>query len=323
VDDTGSGQAGERPGRVTVGSSGAAREAPSVRVAVIQTGPASDELSTNLAAARTAIRSLDPPPRAVLFPELFARPFWCVGLADPRYFEWAEDLDGPTLSALADEARALGAYLIAPFFERGRLEGEFYNSVAVLGPDGTLVEGRLPDGTRVATFRKHAISSYRWDGNVNDEKFYFRPGPGLPVFDTEIGPIGVLICYDRWYPEAWRVLALAGARIIFVPNASAGYVSETFVPLIRVSAAQNVVFAVASNKAGAEQVAGITTTYYGSSCICGPRGEVLAEVGDAPNAAIAADLDLSALGRARQRLWVYRDRRPELYGPIVEPRATG
>jgi N-carbamoylputrescine amidase len=292
-----------------------------VRVSVVQTGPASDDLDTNLGRAVEAIRGLPDGTRLVLFPELFARPFWCVGLADRRYFEWAEPLAGPTLTTLGDEARRRRAYLVVPFFERGDVEGEYYNSVALLGPDGAVVAGRLPDGTTVRTFRKHAVSSYHWDGHVNDEKFYFRPGAGLPVFDTELGTLGLLICYDRWYPEAWRVLALGGASIVLVPNASEGYVSDMFVPLIRVSAAQNQVFAVAANRAGVERVGDRTTSYYGRSCIAGPRGELLAEAGSEP-AVISAELDPAGIDEARQRLWIYRDRRPDLYGPLVRTPGT-
>ena len=213
-------------------------------------------------------------------------------------------------------------YIAVPFFERGEVDGEYFNSVAILGPDGAIVTGRLPDGTTVSTFRKHAVSSYHWDGHVNDEKFYFRPGAGLPVFDTDLGTLGVLVCYDRWYPEAWRVLALSGARIVLVPNASEGYVSEMFVPLIRVSAAQNQVFAIAANRAGVEVIGDRSTSYYGRSCIAGPRGELLAEAGPDPDTVISAELDPLALDEARQRLWIYRDRRPELYGPIVRAPGT-
>jgi N-carbamoylputrescine amidase len=288
-----------------------------IRAAVIQTGPATGSLEENLARAGALARAVDPAPDVCLFPELFARPFWCVGLADPGYLDWAERLDGPTLTAMGDHARGIGCWLVVPFFERGQVEGEFYNSVAVLDPDGRLVEGRLPDGTPCRTFRKHAVSSYHWDGHVNDEKFYFRSGSGLPVFDTDLGTLGILVCYDRWYPEAWRVLALGGATIVFVPNASEGYVSEMFVALIRVSAAQNQVFAVAANRAGRESIGDVETSYYGQSCIAGPRGELLAQANGDPDQVIAAELDPAAVAEARRRLWVYRDRRPDLYGPIV------
>jgi N-carbamoylputrescine amidase len=290
----------------------------SIHVAVIQTGPASDDVTANLAHAASLLQATDPATTLVLFPEIFSLPFWCVGLADRSYFDWAEGLDGPTLTAMSAEARRMDATIAVPFFERGSVGGEFYNSVAVLGPDGELVPGRLPDGTVVSTFRKHAVSSYHWDGHTNDEKFYFRPGAGLPVFDTALGPMGVLICYDRWYPEAWRVLALGGARIVLVPNASEGYVADMFIPLIRVSAAQNQVFAVAANRAGVERIGDASTNYYGRSCIAGPRGELLAEAGADPDTIIGAELHMDAVDEARQRLWVYRDRRPDLYGPLTD-----
>jgi N-carbamoylputrescine amidase len=162
-------------------------------------------------------------------------------------------------------------------------------------------------------YRKNAISSYAWDGHRNDEKFYFRPGDGFPIFSTSLGRIGLLICYDRWYPEAWRVLALQGAELVLVPNASEGYVHDMFVPLMRTSAAQNVLFAVGVNRAGT-----VDTHSTGRTGIAGPLGPTLAEPPAAePDAIVTATLDLEEVSRDRQRLWVYRDRRPELYGLIA------
>jgi N-carbamoylputrescine amidase len=186
------------------------------------------------------------------------------------------------------------------------------------------VPGRLPDGRSVATYRKNAISSYAWDGHLNDEKWYFRDGDGYPVFDTAFGPVGILICYDRWYPEAWRVLALQGAVSIFVANASEGFGSDMFVPSMRTCAAQNVLFAVSVNRAGVEQVADVETTFYGRSCIVGPRGEVLAEAkGPDEDITLSVEVDLDKVVEDRRRLWVFRDRRPELYGLLTEPRPDG
>jgi beta-ureidopropionase len=302
------------------GSSGSGPSG-TVRVAAVQSGPASPDRRANLDRALDLLAGLAPRPDVVLFPELFLTPFWCVGLGDERYFEWAEGLDGPSLAALGAAARALGSYLVVPFFERGELAGQYFNSAALLGPDGTPVPGLLPSGERVLTYRKNAISAYRWDGHANDEKFYFRPGDGYPVFETRFGPIGILICYDRWFTEAWRVLALRGARIVFVPNASEGYVSDLFVPTVRVSAAQNIVYAVACNRAGLERVEGVETRYYGRSCIAGPRGDLLAEAPEAAaDVVIGADLDLGRVDGDRRRQWIYRDRRPELYGPVAAPR---
>jgi N-carbamoylputrescine amidase len=285
----------------------------------VQTGPAGHSLEDNLASA-AALVDAAPESRLIVFPELFARPFWCVGAADPGYYEWAEPADGPTVTAMGKLARQHQAVVVAPFFERAEPEGVYYNSVAVLGPDGHRVNGRLPDGGTVPVYRKNAVSAYRWDEQVNDEKFYFRPGPGFSTFDTALGRIGVLICLDRWFPEAWRVLALAGAEIICVVNASTGDVDDLFVPSMRTCAAQNEVFVVAVNRGGVETVAGRTVGYYGRSCLVGPDGAVLGAADHAEAGVVAADFDLAEIGRMRRRRALFRDRRPELYTSLAEER---
>lgn len=289
-----------------------------MRLVGIQTGPVDrhDPVAT-LDKVRARLETLDPKPDLVVLPELFALPFWCLGFSDPAYFEWAEGLDGPTLHFAADVARSQACVLVVPFFEKGAVEGEYYNSAAVVDPDGRLVEGMLPSGRRLPTYRKNAISAYRWDHQTNDEKFYFRPGPGYPVFHTAIGTLGVLVCYDRWFPEAWRVLALQGAEIVCVPNASQGDVGELFVPSMRTCAAQNLVHVVAVNRAGTESVRGSEVHYYGRSCIVDARGAVLGQAEGEPGV-VAADVDPAAVALARVRQTMYRDRRPELYGTLCE-----
>ena len=289
-------------------------------MAAIQTGPASDDVRANLDRAVALIRSIDPKPDVVVLPELFSLPFWCVGLSDPAYFAWAEDLNGPTITTMRALARELGTHIVVPFFERGEREGEYFNSAVLVDPDGEIVPGRMPDGERIATYRKNAISSYAWDGHLNDEKWYFREGDGFPVFDTRLGTVGILICYDRWYPEAWRVLALQGAIAVFVVNASEGWVSDMFVPSMRTNAAQQVLVTVAVNRAGTEAIRGVETHYYGRSCIAGPRGDILAEAEEgAPDTVAVADVDLGSVAEARRRLWVYRDRRPDRYALVADP----
>lgn len=291
-----------------------------MRLAGVQTGPVDrHDPAAALGEARELLVALEPKPDLVVLPELFALPFWCLGFADPEYFAWAEELGGPTLGFAADVARSLGAVLVVPFFEKGAVEGEYYNSVAVVDPDGQLVEGTLPSGRRVATYRKNAISAYRWDHQTNDEKYYFRPGPGYPVFRTAVGSVGVLVCYDRWFPEAWRVLALQGAEIVCVPNASQGDVGDLFVPSMRTCAAQHLVHVVAVNRAGTESVGGHEVSYYGRSCIVDPRGTVLAHAEDEAGV-IAAEVAPDAVATARLRQTMYRDRRPELYATLCEDR---
>jgi predicted amidohydrolase len=292
-----------------------------VRALAVQTGPAAPDVATNIEAARRLVSAAEPRPDLVVLPELFANPFWCVGLSDPDYFAWAEGLDGPVITGMRALARNLGAVVVASFFERGEVAGEYHNSVAVIDRSGELVPGRLPSGQQVLTYRKHAVSSFRWDGQVNDEKFYFRPGEGFPTFQTDVGRLGVLVCYDRWFPEAWRMLALQGAEVVCVPNASLGDASDMFLPSMRTCAAQNLLYVVATNRGGVEEVEGRRSRYYGLSCIVGPRGDLLAVAGESePDQAVGADIDLDRIAEVRTRQTMYRDRRPELYGLLAEPR---
>jgi N-carbamoylputrescine amidase len=292
-------------------------------VAVAQTGPPSGPPASvvdryfaevaSVAEASGGRGGLD----LVVFPEIFSRPFWCVGLGDAAYFDWAEPIDGPTVTRAREAARRLGCHAVVPFFERGDRTGEYHNSAAVVGPDGELVDGVLPDGRRLPVYRKNALSAFNWNGARNDEKHYFREGEGFPVFATAIGTVGVLICYDRWFPEAWRVLGLAGADLVCVPNASTGAGGDLFVASMRTWAAQNVVYAIGVNRAGVETVGGVTTSYYGRSCVVSPRGVVLAEAPDDQPATLVAALDIGEVARARLDLTMYRDRRPDIYGPVV------
>jgi N-carbamoylputrescine amidase len=284
----------------------------------VQTGPAGGDLGENLRAASELARSGSATGGLVVFPELFSRPFWCLGMSDPEYFAWAEPVTGPTIRHAAELAAELGSVVVTPFFERGTIAGEYFNSVAVIGPDGTLIAGQLPDGSPTRVYRKNAVSAYRWGSRVNDEKFYFKPGNGYSVFDTPVGRIGILVCLDRWFPEAWRVLALRGAEVVCVVNASQGDVDDLFVPSMRTCAAQNVVFVVAVNRAGVEDFAGHRTTYYGRSCVIDPAGAVLAQAGGDKPEAVAAQLNLADVADVRTRRTMYRDRRPELYRTVCE-----
>lgn len=288
-----------------------------MRVAAVQTGPVDDRPA---AVVRRAFDQLeDSEPDLVVFPELFSLPFWCVGHTRQSFFAWAEGLEGETLTAAREEVAKRGCHAVVPFFERDAIEGHYFNSAAVLGPDGSLIPGLLPTGEEVPVYRKNAISSYNWGGAVNDEKYYFRAGPGFPTFTTAIGRLGVLVCYDRWFSEAWRVLALGGAEVICIPNASSGAASELFVPSMRTWSAQNVVFSIAVNRAGRETVDGTSTHYYGLSCVASPRGKLLGVAPEGEPGVASALIDLDEVGAARMDQTMYRDRRPELYSPLTRP----
>ena len=287
-----------------------------VRVAAIQSGPLGEDQQRNIEYCSDLLeKAAQEKPDFVVFPELGTVPFFCLGLRDKSFFSLAERISGPTVQLFARKAKEFGTNVILPLFEKGEVEGEYYDSVVVIGQDGEILAGSLPDASKVRSVRKNYISDFKWEPHqVNDEKYYFRPGNGHPVFQTQKCRIGVLICYERWYPEAWRVLSLQGADVIFVTNASAGYVSETALCLLRANAAMNAVFCVCVNKAGVEHVKSAEANYYGLSAIIDPKGNIIEQIKDDRQSVIlTADLDLDKVRDARTDLFVYRDRIPEFY----------
>ncbi|HEV8173457.1 MAG TPA: nitrilase-related carbon-nitrogen hydrolase, partial [Actinoplanes sp.] len=152
------------------------------------------------------------------------------------------------------------------------------------------------------------------------EKFYFRPGNlGYPVFDTAVGRIGVYICYDRHFPEGWRALGLAGARVVFNPSATSRGLSAYLWQLEQpASAVANEYFIGAINRTGIEELG--DNDFYGQSYFVDPEGKFVGEVGDTHNPElIVRDLDMGLLATVRDRWAFYRDRRPDTYERLVQP----
>lgn len=291
----------------------------SVNIAAIQIGPNKESKDENL---KTSLKLLSEAvkehPDFVVFPELFTTIYWCTGTSDKKYFEWAEPIPGPTTNALAKKAAKYGCYIVAPIFEKGRLEGEYYCSAAVIGPDGEIVEGTLPDRTKVNCHRKNYIGRTDFKNIALDEKFYFRHGSGYPIFETKKATVGILICYDKYYPESWRILALQGAEIIFVVEASVGYVGENFVCQARTHAQENQLFVVDVNRAGVELLER-EVHFYGRSCIVGPIGNLIKEGPKWSGPAIISSvIDLEEIAEVRKGMPLYRDRRPSLYSIICQ-----
>jgi N-carbamoylputrescine amidase len=221
--------------------------------------------------------------------------------------------------------------IVAPFFEKGELEGEYFNSAAVIDRAGRLISGRLPGGKKLPCYRKNHVPAviYHLANDVHlpyDERYYFRPGSGFPVFKTDCATIGILICADRCFPEAWRVLALQGAQIVFVPAVIPSWATggdskreELFVTELRVRALENGFFVAACNKGGREVFQETDKTFFGDSCIVDPYGEVIAQGprNEGP-ALIEASVSLTEIARARRNLPLLMMRRPEVYGFICE-----
>jgi N-carbamoylputrescine amidase len=286
-----------------------------VKIAGVQFGGHVDK-EVNLATAERLVREAAARGAQIVCPpELFSTIYFCVEERQ-EYFEWAEPIPGPTTDRMGKLARETGIVLICPIFER-TADGRFYNSAAVLGPDGEIV----------GTYRKSSIpfmDRARSAEPRGNEKFYFQPGDlGFPTFPTPFGArIGILICYDRHFPEAARILGLGGADIVFVPTVTSGMTRYLWDLELRAHAATNIYYVCGVNKVGVD-VGGSTRNHFGSSLIANPRGEIIAQANDTGEDIAIADIDLGVIPALRAMWGYYRDRRPDLYGPLVEPPKNG
>ncbi|MGB2878411.1 MAG: nitrilase-related carbon-nitrogen hydrolase [Dehalococcoidales bacterium] len=300
--------------------SGEKRARP-VKVALIQRGPAKDKDNTrrDLLAQFDSVLEKERPD-FIMPIELCTTPYF-PAVSDERYFDWAEPIPGPTTDLFAEKARQYETCIILPIFEKGPLEGIYYNSAVVLGPDGNIIPGKMADGTQTQRYTKTHIPKLMGpQGYIVDETFYFTPGNGFPVFDTPKARIGILICHDRRFPEAWREVVLQGAEIVFVPVDSpvlgvkkGATFEEMFVAELRTRALENCVWVCATNQGGIETVQDKKNEFYGRSCIINPTGKVVKLAPASQPAVISAAIDLSEVATARRFLNTFNRRRPELY----------
>ncbi|MDE0131454.1 MAG: acyltransferase [bacterium] len=274
-----------------------------VKAALVQsewTGDQESMVEKNISYARDAAEQ---GAQVLCFQEIFNSPYFCT-VQDSENYSWAEPIpDGPTIQRMIAVAKETGMVLVVPIYEVVD-EGTFFNAAAVIDADGTYL----------GKYRKTHIPQVQgfW------EKFYFRPGNlGYPVFDTAVGRIGVYICYDRHFPEGWRVLGLKGARIVFNPSATTRGHSKHLWQLEQPAAAvANEYFVGAINRVGAEELEG--TDYYGSSYFADPRGEIVGgTASDTKDEVLVRQLDLGMVEEVRRYWAFYRDRRPEVYEEVA------
>lgn len=270
----------------------------------------SDSVNENVATATRLVReAAGLGAQVILVQELFEGLYFCQE-ERAEHFARARPLDKahPTLQAMRGLAAELGVVLPVSLFERANQA--YYNSLVMVDADGGVL----------GLYRKSHIP----DGPGYEEKFYFRPGDtGFKVWPTRHGIIGVGICWDQWFPEAARSMALMGADAILYPTAigsepASGYDSmEHWRAVMRGHAGANIMPVLAANRIGIERLGDKELTFYGSSFIAGPHGELMAEAGRGGEAVLTASFDLEAI-RAERAAWgLFRDRRPELYGRLA------
>ncbi len=266
--------------------------------------------AANLARAEQLVRQAAAQgAQIVLIQELFETPYFCQK-PNPDYLQLATRLeDNPAIARFRVLARELAVVLPVSFFEHaGRAR---FNSVAVIDADGSLL----------GVYRKSHIP----DGPGYHEKYYFNPGDsGFKVWNTRYAKIGVGICWDQWFPECARAMALLGAEILFYPTAIG---SEPHDPTInsrdhwqRVQqghAGANLMPLVASNRVGREEQDGYAITFYGSSFIADAFGAKVAELDEREEGVLVQSFDLDRLEHTRSAWGVFRDRRPPLYAPLA------
>ncbi|MEJ2629831.1 MAG: carbon-nitrogen hydrolase [Acidihalobacter sp.] len=286
-----------------------------MRVALIQQANSADR-EANLATSIHGIQeAAEQGAELVLLQELHAGLYFCQ-TEDAEVFDQAEPLDGPTVAALSEEARRHGVVIVGSIFER-RAAGIYHNTAVVLERDGSVA----------GIYRKMHIP----DDPGYYEKFYFTPGDlGFEPIDTSVGRLGVLVCWDQWYPEAARLMALAGAELLLYPTAIGWHPEEPEDEHVRQldawrlvqrgHAVANGLPLLACNRVGPESdPSGVLADaqFWGASFVCGPQGELLAEApSDAP-CVLLADIDMQRSEQVR-RMWPFlRDRRIDDYDEIL------
>ena len=284
-----------------------------VTVAVVQMQCAK-EVEANIAKADAMVREAAAKgAKIILLPELFERPYFCQERQYEYYAYATPTAQNPAVQHFRAVAKELGVVLPISFYEKAGTQ--LFNSIAVLDADGTLL----------GVYRKTHIP----DDHYYQEKFYFTPGDtGFKVWDTRFGRIGIGICWDQWFPETARGMALKGAEILFYPTAigSEPILECDSMPHWRRCmtghAACNLMPVVAANRIGTEEVVpcaengnqSSALTFYGSSFITDATGEVVEQMDRVSEGFILHSFDLDELESERKSWGLFRDRRPEMYG---------
>jgi len=278
-----------------------------ITVAALQLPLGSDDEATNIAAVGELVeQAAARGARIVLPPELFSGPYFCQ-VEDEALFALARPtLEHPSVIAMRKLAAKLKVAIPTSFFER---DGHhYYNTLAMIGPEGDVM----------GTYRKSHIP----DGPGYEEKFYFRPGnDGFKVWDVMGARIGIGICWDQWYPECARVMALKGAELLFYPTAIGSEPYDSGLDTSRMwqramqgHAVSNCMPVIAANRIGTEG----EQSFYGHSFIANEWGDMVCEFGSAEEGVLLATLDLDQAAKHRAGMGFFRDRRPQLYGRICE-----
>jgi len=276
-----------------------------VKVAATQMS-CSGSIDDNIAKADVLVRkAAGKGAQIILLQELFETPYFCQK-EKSDYYVYATELEqNKAVNHFKKVAKELQVVLPISFYEKKNYAR--YNSLAVIDADGDVL----------GKYRKSHIP----DGPGYEEKFYFNPGDtGFKVWNTRYAKTGVGVCWDQWYPEAARCMALMGAELLFYPTAIGSEPEDGSIDskdhwqtCMFGHAAANLIPVIASNRIGIEEDDDSSITFYGSSFIAGPQGKMVSEAGRAEEAVLVTEFDLDQLEKQRLEWGIFRDRRPDLY----------
>ncbi len=284
-----------------------------LRVSIVQSGSCSQDQDENV---ERLVGLIDEASSGgadlVVLPELSTTPYMAA-TRDAQWYRWAQTIPGPATDAFADAAKRNGTAVIVGMYERAE-SGNLYNSAVVIDSGGNVVHGVRPDGSTVPAYRKTFVPSVVTSDIDVDEKFYFSPGDGPCVFEVAGVKLGIVICYDRSFPELWQSLVRLGAEVIVPVVSSLGWREQRFVEELAIRAFETQTWVIASNRGGEETHAGLTHSFFGASCIIDPTGEVIerAPAHSQPEL-VRATIDIDEVAKQRAYFPLGRDKRWDLF----------
>ena len=287
--------------------------AQTVKLGLIQTAGSADPDANLKKTLALADRAAQRGAQIICTQELFRSQYFCQS-EDHKNFKLAEPIPGPSTDAFCKLARKHKVVVIASLFEK-RAAGVYHNTAAIIDADGSLL----------GIYRKMHIP----DDPLYYEKFYFTPGDlGFKAWPTRYGKIGVLICWDQWYPEGARLTALQGAQILFYPTAIGWHPGEkkkygerqhnSWETIQRSHAIANGCYVAVANRIGHEKLAGKGIEFWGQSFVAGTSGEILAKTGAHKEEILIVPVDLAKVDTARTHWPFLRDRRIDAYGNLTK-----
>ena len=271
-----------------------------VRLAGIQTYCCEEKGKNLEKSIKLSKIAIDQGANIICFQELFTT-HWFPKEINKRHFSYAEKIDGPSMMRIQQLAKENKVVFVCPIFEMEEEEKAYYNSAVVIDAGGEVL----------GAYRKiHVPQIPLWE-----EKYYFSPGNlGFPVFKTRFASIGIQICWDNFFPEGSRILALKGAQIIFSPTAAAFASQRKWETVISSNGISNSVYIFRVNRVGSEE----KQDFYGRSFCISPEGDFVDRPTGMKEGIALVDIDLKSVDQVRKEWPFFKDRRPEVYKEIVE-----